>query len=234
MWCGWQEVKKKKKKGKVEEGSLGKWECQLCVALMSAVLFCFSDTCWCSFHPTHCDSFKSARTHRGWWQSRFTGAHLSGNHKTRGPVWGLASQSEKCFSTARPRRVVRAFKLSLPHSLLQQNIHGILYARRCQHQRFFFSLPKITYSPLTFWWFKNPAFGACVPAGVGSNPSQQSELPLISALRHCHLCCSDRKTKICAQHWRYHMSQTDWANTIECTPYVFFNPALVSRRYGMT
>lgn len=90
--------------------------------------------------------------------------------------------------------------------------------------RRFFPLPKITYSPLTFWWFKNAAFGACVPAGVGSNLSQQSELPLISALRHRHLCCSDRNTKICAQHWRYHTSQTDWANTIEYTPWVFFNP----------
>lgn len=93
----WVVRSKKKQKGKVEEGGLGQWECQLCVALMSAVLSCFSDTYCCSFHPTHCDSFKSARTHRGWWQSHFTGAHLSGNHKTRGPVWGLASQSEKCF-----------------------------------------------------------------------------------------------------------------------------------------
>lgn len=210
------------------EGGLGKWECQLCVALMSAVLSCFGDTCWCSFHPTHCDSFTSARTHRGWWQSHFTGAHLSGNHKTCGPVWGLASQSEKCFYGSAQQSSQGFQIISATQSPPAE--HSWHSLRTSMPTREFFSLPKITYSPSTFWWFKNPAFGACVPAGAGSNSSQQSELPLISALRHRHLCCSDRNAKICAQHWSYHTSQTDWANTIEYTPCVFFNPALVSRR----
>lgn len=143
MWCGWQEVKKKKKKWYREVWESGNVSC----AWHWCQQFCSASVTHAGVHSIlHIVTHSSLLGRTGADDNPILLERIcqvTTRHAALRGGWPRSPRS--AFLRLGPAEVVRAFKLSLPHSHLRQNIHGILYARRCQHQRSFFFSPSQNY-----------------------------------------------------------------------------------------